>query len=174
MHIFLLVMSMAGCSQEVKPAVEVTPAYVDLVTSAVKGNTDQVGEVKAVLQENTQILLQIKDLVENPPTDGADAQESPSSPTMLAPSVIKLFVSSIPGCGPCLKLKGDDEAGKFAEAGFEVEYVDDPDWNGGYPIIRWIDGDGTWKGLMYRDRKGKYRSAGYGPGTIAELTRLLK
>lgn len=181
MHLFLLVTALVGCSQETKPTVEVTPAYVDLVTSTVKDTSNQVGEVKAVLQENTQILLQIKDLVENPPADGADAQEPPSSPTLLAPSVIKLYVSSIPGCRPCAQLKRDDEKGKFAAAGFEVEYVDDPDWEGGYPIIRWIDSDGTWKGLMYKDMervdgewKEVYRSAGYGPGTIAELTRLLK
>lgn len=174
MHLFLLVMTLAGCNQEVKPTVEVTPAYVDMVTSAVKDTTNEVGEVKAVLQENTQILLQIKDLVQNPPTDGADAQESPSSPMLLAPSVIKLYVSSIPGCRPCRQLKKDDEAGKFADAGFEVEYVDDPNWDGGYPIIRWVDNDGNWKGLMYPDGDGGYRSAGYGPGTIAELTRILK
>lgn len=174
MHLFLLVTVLAGCSQEVKPSVQVTPAYVDMVTSAVKDNTSQVGEVKAVLQENTQILLQIKDLVENPPTDGAEAQEQPSSPTLLAPSVIKLYVSSIPGCRPCRQLKEDDEAGKFAAAGFEVEYVDDPNWDGGYPAIRWVDMDGNWKYLAYSDEGGNYRSAGYGPGTIAELTRLLK
>jgi len=174
MHLFLLVMTLAGCSQEVKPTVEVTPAYVDMVTSAVKETTTEVGEVKTVLQENTQILLQIKDLVQNPPTDGADAREQPSPPMLLAPSVIKLYVSSIPGCAPCRKLKKDDEAGKFTDAGFEVEYVDDPDWGGGYPIIRWLDSDGSWKGLMYKNEDGEYVSAGYGPGTIAELTRILK
>jgi hypothetical protein len=173
-YLFLLVMTLVGCSREVKPTVEVTPAYVDMVTSAVKATTTEVGEVKIVLQENTQILMQIKDLVQNPPTDGDVAQEPPSSPTLLSPSVIKLYVSSIPGCRPCRQLEQDDRAGKFAEAGFEVEYVDDPGWSGGYPIIRWVGDDGGWKGLMYQDRSGRYQSAGYGPGTIAELTRLLK
>lgn len=173
-YLFILVVILTGCSREVKPTVEVTPAYVDMVTSAVKATTTEVGEVKTVLQENTQILLQIKDLVQNPPTDGDVAQEPPSSPTLLSPSVIKLYVSSIPGCSPCVQLKMDDESGKFAEAGFEIVYVDDPSWQGGYPIIRWIGDDGDWKGLMYKDRRGQYRSTGYGPGTIGELTRLLK
>jgi hypothetical protein len=88
--------------------------------------------------------------------------------------VNKLYVSSIPGCGPCVQLKLDDEAGKFAEAGFEVVYVDDPTWEGGYPIIRWVDSEGQWKAMMYKDKRGRYRSSGYGPNTIAELTRLVE
>ena len=173
-YLFLIVMLLAGCRLKFKATVEVVPAYVDLVTTAVKAATTQVGEVKAVLQENTQLLLQIKDIIENPPTGGAEAQETPSSPKTLAPPVIILYVSSIPGCAPCQMLKNDDAAGKFAEAGFEVQYVDDPAWRGGYPVIRWVDSEGNWKGSMYKDRKGRYVSAGYGPGTIAELTRLVQ
>jgi hypothetical protein len=174
MHLFLLVMVLTGCGQEAKPTIEVTPAYVNLITTAATDTTKQVGEVKAVLQENTRLLIQIKDLVQNPPTDGVEAQETPSSPTLLTPSVNKLYVSSIPGCGPCVQLKLDDEAGKFAEAGFEVVYADDPTWDGGYPIIRWLDSEGQWKAMMYKDRRGKYRSSGYGPNTISELVGLVK
>ena len=170
---FLISILFIGCQPPVENKVDVAPAYVDLVTSKVDKTNDLVKEVSEALTVNTQVLSEIKDLIENPPTSGADAQAEPPSTqsSVLAPEVPTLYVSSVSWCRPCRQLERDVKAGKFHP--FKVVFSPDPGWEGGYPVIRWKDPDGQWKYHGTTDAQGRYQSAGYGPQTVAQLKTLL-
>jgi hypothetical protein len=166
----LITMIFIGCQPPVPqaPKVDIVPAYVDLVTSKVDVTNDLVQEVAKALTVNTEVLTEIRDLVRNPPTSEAVAQaDSPSTQSsVLASEVPTLYVSSIPSCGPCRQLERDYEKGKFYP--FTVVFMPDQTWTGGYPAIRWKEGD-QWKFLGTLDEKGNPVSAGYGKGTIDQL-----
>ena len=153
-----------------KPANIVTPQYVDLVSTLMKENTNQLIQVSNTVKSNTDILLEIKQLMETRPAE-ADAPETPSAQTKLASAgPPTLYVSSIEGCAPCRKLERDYKNGKFAP--FTVVFRPDPNWEGGYPVIRWQE-EGQWKayGRLVKDSEGNeyVQSLGYDGTTIDKL-----
>lgn len=148
-----LIVLLIGCNQNVpEPApdfVTYTPKYVDVVTEKLDTTASGLTEVKSAVKENTEVLLQIKQLVETKPAaGGVEPQEPPSTqeksppPAPLRPT---LYYSSIPNCKPCRDLKRDIEAGLFND--FDIVPLEDPTWPYGYPVIRWQEG-GTWMYLV--------------------------
>lgn len=167
---------MFGCSQPVAQDSRVT----DILTRV---QTDNVSQTAVLLDEFGKLNLKLDGLGEmNAKLDavktaieaipaGGDLlpPEPPSSPLKAEPqappasSKPTLYISTIEFCRPCKKLKKDIEDGLFND--FEVRFVDDPDWTGGFPLIRWQE-DGQWK--YFQDPTTK-RNIGYGPGVLQLL-----
>ena len=175
-YLFLLMIVFAGCDKPKPVEVKsdqpvVTVQYVNTVTTLLQTQNSSIVAVKDEVRSNTDLLREIKTLVEKIPVE-ADAPETPSTQTKLASTEEPptLYISSIDGCAPCRKLERDYKAGKFHP--FKVVFVPDPDWTGGYPVIRWEE-DGQWKcfGTIERDKDGNefVRSHGYGNDTVDRL-----
>lgn len=175
-YIFLLMVVFTGCDKAKPIEVKADPPlvavqYVNTVTALLQTQNSSIVAVKDEVRSNTDLLREIKTLVEKIPVE-ADAPETPSTQTKLASTVEipTLYVSSIEGCAPCRKLERDYKAGKFHP--FKVVFRPDPDWTGEYPVIRWEEG-GQWKcfGTLVKDKDGNMvvQSHGYDSKTVDQL-----
>jgi len=177
-YIFLLMIVFNGCDKAKPNEVKtdqpvVTVQYVNTVTTLLQTQNSSIVAVKDEVRSNTDLLREIKTLVEKIPVE-ADAPETPSTQMKLASAVepLTLYVSSIEGCAPCRRLERDFKAGKFHP--FKVVFRPDPDWTGGYPVIRWVE-NGEWMfyGRIGKDKDGNEVpvSSGYGSDTIDKLKK---
>ena len=155
--IALITIACTGCAAPVARL----PTSEDLTDwqRALREDTSQIlaatTDTRDTLRANTEALQQIKKQLEaslvNPETANseeviqstelspADENANDSQPVtgFVAESAgVPLFVSVTTGCAPCERLKRDVDAGKFA--GFDVRFVDQPDWQPrSYPAIRY-------------------------------------
>ena len=76
----------------------------------------------------------------------------------------KLYATCAPFyCPPCELLKTDHANGLLDD--FNVEFIDDPGWEGTYPVIRWHDGE-RWCYLVHPETK---ENLGYSPEVLQQL-----
>lgn len=111
-----LLVLLVGCSQTapepVPDFVTYTPKYVDVVTAKIDQTTSGLTEVKSAVKENTEVLLAIKELVEQQPTGGVEPPESPS-PLESSPPPVPYWETDAcyvqyygaTWCGPCKTMK---------------------------------------------------------------------
>lgn len=129
MRSFLLLM-LCGCA-----AVEATPkegpALPRDVVDAIIRQADNQTAILAKLDSIESKTQEIQSAVESQKVE-------PAPEVKVESQGVPLYVSTIPGCVPCQRLKEDLEAGKFD--GFDVQFVDDPNVNL-YPRIRYDDPD---------------------------------
>ena len=165
MRYLVLLCLLLGCS---KPAEDNRVAEI---LSRVQ--TDNVTQTSVLLDEFGKLNIKldaVKTAIEAIPAGGdLLPPEPPSSPSKAEPQAPPafskpiLYVSTIEFCRPCRKLKKDFEDGLFND--FDVRFVDDPDWDEGFPVIRWQE-NGEW--MYFRDPVTK-RNVGYGPGVLQQL-----
>ena len=155
----LLLLFVCGCA-----AVEATPkegpSLPRDVMDAIIRQADNQTAILAKLDAIESKTQEIQSAVES---QKAVPEEKPAIEVKVKDPGVPLYVSTIPGCLPCQKLKDELEAGKFE--GFDVQFVDDPNVNL-YPRIRYDD----------PDRPGNSAwMTGYNSQTIGFLkSRLLK
>lgn len=113
-----LLVLLVGCSQTtpepVPDFVTYTPKYVDVVTAKMDQTTSGLTEVKSAVQENTEVLLQIKELVaQKPAAGGVEPRETPSSQESSPPPAPPYWETDAyyvqyygaTWCGPCRTVK---------------------------------------------------------------------
>ena len=128
----LLLLFVCGCA-----AVEATPKegpslprdVMDAIIRQADNQTAILAKLDAIESKTQEIQSAVESQKTEPAPEVKTEKESPGVP---------LYVSTIPGCLPCQKLKEDLEVGKFE--GFDVQFVDDPNVNL-YPRIRYDDPD---------------------------------
>lgn len=113
-----LLVLLVGCSQTtpepVPDFVTYTPKYVDVVTAKMDQTTTGLTEVKSAVKENTEVLLQIKELVaQKPAAGGVEPRETPSSQESSPPPAPPYWETDAyyvqyygaAWCGPCRTVK---------------------------------------------------------------------
>ena len=113
-----LIVLLIGCGktapEPVPDFVTYTPKYVDVVTEKLDTTTSGLTEVKSAVKENTEVLLQLKELVETKPAaGGVEPQEPPSTHEKSPPPApyywetdqyyVQYFGAT--WCGPCRNVK---------------------------------------------------------------------
>jgi thiol-disulfide isomerase/thioredoxin len=112
------IVTMIGCGGEAvkQEAPVVVPQYVDQVTTTVEAASaktiQRVDEVKVAIEENTQVLRELKAIVETPAGE-ADAPRTPSNEERLASPALRYWETGevyvqyfgATWCGPCRTAK---------------------------------------------------------------------
>lgn len=170
MRYLILVVLLCGCggSTPQPPSAE-QQRLLDLMLTSQSTTESIQSEVK----DQTQLLVDIKTLIETRPAGAVVPPEPPSTPSQAmpptAPAFSKpvLYVSYTRFCAPCNRLKKDIKSGKFSE--FEVREADIEGWTQGYPVIRFKVGD-EWKYLVNPATK---QNRGYDSNSLRDIKTML-